>query len=115
MPAGKDAKERMLHYSRTVHIGVVTRDKGSGKVGVDRNQHPTFEYSLLAYDEDSMMTGVDQALRILVAAGAIEIGTHQFDGERFKVQGKKRLENLNPRSRICKSMIASYMHHCAHL
>jgi hypothetical protein len=82
---------------------------------VDRNQHPTFEYSLLAYDEDSMMTGVDQALRVLVAAGATEIGTHQFDGERFKVQGKKGLENLNPWSRICKSMIANYMHHCVQL
>jgi long-chain-alcohol oxidase len=113
--SGKDAKERMLHYSRTVHICVVTRDKGSGRVGVDRNQHPTFEYSLLAYDEDSMMTGVDQALRVLVAAGATEIGTHQFDGERFKVQGKKGLENLNPWSRICKSMIANYMHHCVQL
>jgi long-chain-alcohol oxidase len=83
-----DAKQRMLHYSRTVHICSVTRDKGSGSVRVDRNREPTFDYTLSDYDEETMMIGVDQALRVLVAAGATQIGTHQFDGECFCVQGE---------------------------
>ncbi|CAM6009458.1 unnamed protein product [Sphagnum balticum] len=85
--SGMDAKQRMLHYSRTVHICSVTRDKGSGSVRVDRNREPTFDYTLSDYDEETMMIGVDQALRVLVAAGATQIGTHQFDGECFCVQG----------------------------
>jgi long-chain-alcohol oxidase len=55
---------------------------------VDRNREPIFDYTLSDYDEETMMIGVDQALRVLVAAGAIQIGTHQFDGECFCVQGK---------------------------
>lgn len=77
----------MLRHSRTSHITIVTRDKGSGSVRIDKNGLPIINYKISAYDEESMMAGMVQSLRVLIAAGAVEVGTQQLTGERFKAQG----------------------------
>lgn len=86
---GADGKERLLHHARTSHITVVTRDKGFGTAKIDNDGLPMYSYKISPYDEQTLIAGMIQSLRILVAAGAVEIGTQQLDGERFKVKGNE--------------------------
>ena len=55
---------------------------------VDKQGIPQLRYTISAYDEESLVAGLVQSLRILIAAGAVEVGTQHLEGERFKAQGK---------------------------
>ncbi|CAL4968168.1 unnamed protein product [Urochloa decumbens] len=81
--SGRDMKERMLRYNRTVHIFSMVRDRGSGTVHGERR----VAYHLDAADREGMRAGLRRALRVLAAAGAAEIGTHRSDGQRFVCRG----------------------------
>ncbi|KAF8692880.1 hypothetical protein HU200_039237 [Digitaria exilis] len=81
--SGRDMKERMLRYGRTVHLFSMVRDRGSGAVHGDRR----VAYHLDAADGEDMREGMRRALRVLAAAGAAEIGTHRSDGQRFACRG----------------------------
>lgn len=74
--------------SRTSQVTVVVRDKGYGTVKLDPQKLPIYKYHISKYDEESMVAGLAQSLRVLVAAGAVEVGTTQLDAERFNVKGK---------------------------
>jgi long-chain-alcohol oxidase len=89
--SGADSKSRLLRHARTSHITIVTRDKGSGTVKLDKEHLPIFNYSISKYDEESLVAGIVQSLRVFIAAGAVEVGTQQLDGERFIVDGTKLL------------------------
>ncbi|KAK3154657.1 hypothetical protein QOZ80_2BG0193490 [Eleusine coracana subsp. coracana] len=79
--SGRDMKERMLRYARTVHLFSLVRDRGGpgGTVHGDRR----VAYRLDREDGEAMRAGMRRALRVLVAAGAAEVGTHLSDGQRF--------------------------------
>ena len=81
--SGSDMKERMLRYGRTVHLFSMVRDRGSGTVHGERR----VAYHLDATDRENMCEGLRRALRVLAAAGAVEIGTHRSDGQRFACRG----------------------------
>ncbi|KAG0627677.1 hypothetical protein M758_2G219900 [Ceratodon purpureus] len=81
-----DFKERMARFSRTVTLCVVTRDESTGQVSVEPDGTPVITYTLNAADEQTALEGIEKGLRVLIAAGATEIGTHQQDGERFRVK-----------------------------
>ncbi|RLM79250.1 long-chain-alcohol oxidase FAO2-like [Panicum miliaceum] len=81
--SGRDMKERMLRYGRTVHLFSMVRDRGSGTVHGERR----IAYHLDAKDREDMRAGLRRALRVLAAAGAAEIGTHRSDGQRFVCRG----------------------------
>lgn len=91
---GKDGKERLLQHGRTSHITVVTRDKGYGSAKIDKKGRTVLKYKLSAYDEKTLLAGIVQSLRVLIAAGAVEVGTQQTDGERFKAEGKLETQTL---------------------
>jgi long-chain-alcohol oxidase len=56
-----------------VGIGVLLRDRGEGRVRVDRGGRPIVHYRLSTYDAQHIRIGVEGTARILEAAGARQI------------------------------------------
>ncbi|MFC9432170.1 FAD-dependent oxidoreductase [Nocardia sp. NPDC057030] len=71
---GADAHRRtLLDFARTAPIGVITRDRDSGTVTVDKTGEPVVAYRLSDYDAAHLHTGIEGAASILEAAGARRI------------------------------------------
>jgi len=70
---GAAFKDRMLDYKRLFSMIVLTRDKGSGEVRIDKEGTPRLYYKVGEHDLKSLADGVEKALRLVEAAGAESI------------------------------------------
>lgn len=78
--SGLDSKLRMRRFARTAHVFALARDRGVGVItptGVLYDLHPD--------DHTSLLDGGEAALRVLIAAGATEVGTHHRHGDRLVI------------------------------
>jgi choline dehydrogenase-like flavoprotein len=65
--------ERMRSLPHLSGVGVITRDRDSGRVGVGRDGEPVVHYRLSPYDAAHLRAGIDGAARIVEAAGATSV------------------------------------------
>ncbi|QLY32769.1 GMC family oxidoreductase N-terminal domain-containing protein [Nocardia huaxiensis] len=63
----------MRDFARSNAIGIITRDRDSGTVEIDRSGEPIVKYQLSDYDAGHLHTGIAGAAQILEAAGARRI------------------------------------------
>ncbi|MFD3593228.1 GMC family oxidoreductase N-terminal domain-containing protein [Nocardia sp. NPDC058640] len=71
-------------FARTSSIGVITRDRDSGMVSVDKTGEPIVKYRLSDYDADHLHTGIVGAASVLEAAGAQRIYSGHQAGVSFE-------------------------------
>jgi long-chain-alcohol oxidase len=69
----RDFRARMSQLRNTSAIGVLLRDRGAGRVTIDREGHPVSSYSLSDFDRRHIQRGFRGAAEILENAGARRI------------------------------------------
>ncbi len=61
------------------NIIVLTRDYHGGRVTIDKQGEPMLHYQLHPYDANHLMIGLQEALRVQIAAGAREVSSPHND------------------------------------
>lgn len=83
--SGLDMKDKMSKFARTAVLFSLVRDQSSGEVRSDGR----VSYDINKHDEENLKHGLRRVLRIMIEAGAVEVGTFRNDGQRMKCEGIK--------------------------
>ncbi len=78
MKFGKEHQDIMKKYSHLTMAGVLVHDEPSGSVSLNWSNEPVIYYSLTRYDQKKMINGLEEAARILLAAGAKKVRMPHF-------------------------------------
>jgi len=92
--SGRRHKQVMQQSEYTANIIVVTRDRHAGRVTLDAAGNPRVEYTLAPYDARHMLKGIQEALRIHVAAGASEVHSPQSIRPAFRPGGDESFDRF---------------------
>ncbi|HLM70948.1 MAG TPA: GMC family oxidoreductase, partial [Thermoplasmata archaeon] len=113
-----DYRRRMERIEHTATPIVLVRDVGEGRVTIDADGRPEFEYHLTDRDRANMVRGLEETARILCAAGAtrllslhtppIEVGG---DGRPLSANDLDRFLEEIRRAGIRESSIALFSAH----
>ena len=77
----------MADYTSISPVGFPLRDRGSGRVKIDRQGRPRVDYKISASDERAITEGVISAGKVLEAAGARKIFTLHHDSISYEPNG----------------------------
>ena len=77
--SGRQHKRLMSALDHMANIIILTRDSHGGRVTADKNGKPRLHYRLHPHDARHLMRGLQEALRIHVAAGAQEVSSPHND------------------------------------
>lgn len=77
-------REAMLSLGNTAAIGVITRDRDSGRVTVDKDGEPVVHYTLSDRDRAHLHRGIAGAAEILEAAGADAVFSGHQSGASYE-------------------------------
>ncbi|GCE30427.1 GMC oxidoreductase [Dictyobacter alpinus] len=69
----RDYRKTMAKIAHLATFIILTRDKGEGKITLDRHGEPVIEYVTSVFDRQHLLHGMRQAARIHFAAGATEV------------------------------------------
>lgn len=90
---GREFKETIQQLPYTANIIILTRDRDSGRVKLDRYGQPLIQYRLSKYDAGHLMRGIQESLKIHISAGALEVSTPHNDRLRFFSQNDGTLDH----------------------
>ncbi|HWI19262.1 MAG TPA: GMC family oxidoreductase N-terminal domain-containing protein [Vicinamibacterales bacterium] len=82
--SGRRHKQVMQESEHTANILVVTRDRQAGRVTLSAAGAPRVEYSMSRQDAGHMLTGIKEAMRVHVAAGAVSVHSPQSTRPMFR-------------------------------
>jgi choline dehydrogenase-like flavoprotein len=90
--SGRQHKQLMLRVAHQAGFLVLTRDRDSGRVAIDRKGRPVLHYRLSAHDGRHFVRGLIESTRLHVAAGAEEIHLPFIGMAPYCVGGRQSLE-----------------------
>ncbi|DBA85949.1 hypothetical protein WJX77_012681 [Trebouxia sp. C0004] len=67
---GAAYRDTLAHYSNTVLPCTYVRDKGEGRVTIDKQGYPRVHYQISPFDQKSLWKGLEIDIRAMAAAGA---------------------------------------------
>lgn len=71
--SGMDHKRLMSQLDHLANVIAITRDRGFGRISLDRYGNPVLHYRLDPYDANHLKRGLVEAIRVHRAAGALRI------------------------------------------
>lgn len=83
----------VARLSHTGVVGILLRDRHTGRVRVGRDGRPRVHYDVSEYDASHMRTGLRAAARVLAAAGATEILSLHTPPVRIRPVGDRWLDD----------------------
>ncbi|MGH1364012.1 MAG: GMC family oxidoreductase N-terminal domain-containing protein [Calditrichia bacterium] len=93
--SGREHKEGMLKAQRRANFIVLTRDRDGGSVSLSKSRKPVLHYKLSAFDKKHVLRGIEESVRIHLAAGAEEVLVPHNKRPIFKAdQGVDKLEQF---------------------
>ena len=91
--SGRQHKELMTRAAHLAAFLVLTRDRGSGRVTIDRHGRPILHYRLSPHDARHFRRGLVETLRLHVAAGAEEISGPFSGMTPYRTGGRDSLDD----------------------